>query len=62
MKTVTICGSMRFENDMKIDLSDAIYVLDIDGYIDESVKKEIEYAGSKGIEVIYHTDFMKSMN
>ncbi len=103
MKTVTICGSMRFENDMKnialqlelkhnmnviqctynpqgvnisdddkeqiimahykkIEMSDAIYVLNIDGYIGESVKKEIEYAGSKGIEVIYHTDFMKSMN
>lgn len=28
----------------KIDLSDGIYVVNIDGYIGESVKKEIEYA------------------
>ncbi len=103
MKTVTICGSMRFAEEMKsialqleinhnmnviqciynpqgvhlsddgieeitmahyrkIELSDAIYVVDIDSYIGESVKKEIDYAESKGIEVIYHTDFMKTVN
>ena len=28
----------------KIDLSDGIYVVNIDGYIGASVKKEIEYA------------------
>ncbi len=38
----------------KIDLSDGIYVLNIDGYIGESVRKEIEYAQRKGKEVIYH--------
>ncbi len=100
MKTVTMCGSMRFSEEMKkialeleihhgfsvlqctynlqaisisdierdaivsahlkkIDLSDAIYVLDIDGYIGESVKEEIEYAKSKGKEVIFHTLFGK---
>lgn len=99
MKTVTMCGSMRFSEEMKkialeleiyqgfnvlqctynpqtitisdvekagivsahlkkIDLSDAIYVLDVDGYIGESVKGEIEYAKSKGKEVIYHTQFL----
>ncbi|MBO5088220.1 MAG: hypothetical protein J6C01_06050 [Lachnospiraceae bacterium] len=98
MKTVTICGSMRFSEEMKkialelethhgfsvlqctynpqaitisdiekdaivsahlrkIDLSDAIYVLDIDEYIGESVKEEIEYAKSKGKDVIFHTTF-----
>ena len=98
MKTVTICGSMRFEREMqsiafaletranfnvlqcvynvdgceistedaaslaaahfkKIDLSDAIYVLDIDGYIGNQVSKEIEYAQSKGKEVIYHSKY-----
>lgn len=98
MKTVTICGSMRFSEEMKriaielemqygfnmlqctynpqkiiisdvekdaivsahlkkIDLSDAIYVLDVDGYIGESVKEEIEYAKSKRKEVIFHTQF-----
>ena len=95
MKTYTLCGSMRFEKEMKeiayyletqkkynilqcvyiadgnnptasdlktlelahykkIDISDGIYVLNIDGYIGESVRKEIEYAKLRGKEVIYH--------
>ncbi len=95
MKTYTICGSMRFEKEMriiaynletqkgyniiqclysvedsdltdvelkniinahykKIDLSDGIYVVNIGGYIGESVSKEIDYARSKGKEVLYH--------
>ena len=95
MKTYTICGSMRFDKNMKkiayeletskgynilqcvycegnvvpteedllrladahykkIDLSDGIYVVNIDGYIGESVKKEIEYAEKCGKEVLYH--------
>lgn len=88
MKTYTICGSMKFYNEMrkidyeleiykgynilqciycdentvptdealiwlknahyrKIDLSDGIYVVNIGGYIGESVKKEIEYANNR---------------
>ena len=93
MKTLTICGSMRFAEKMKeiaymletqrgcnilqcvyckgkpteeelklleaahyrkIDLSDGIYVVNVGGYIGESVKKEIEYAERSGKEVIYH--------
>ena len=38
----------------KIDLSDGIYVVNIGGYIGESVKKEIEYAKQHGKEVVYH--------
>lgn len=38
----------------KIDISDAIYVVNINGYIGESTKKEIEYANNNGKEVIYH--------
>ena len=38
----------------KIDLSDGIYVLNIGGYIGESVRQEIEYAKLYGKEVIYH--------
>ena len=94
MKTYTICGSMKFAEDMKkiaydleiskgynilqcvycednivpteeelsklsdahykkIDLSDGIYVVNIDGYIGASVKKEIEYAEKLGKEVLY---------
>lgn len=95
MKTYTLCGSMRFEKEMKeiayyletqkgynilqciyvsdgnqlmpddlqklelahyhkIDISDGIYVLNIGGYIGESVRQEIEYAKLHGKEVIYH--------
>ena len=95
MKTYTICGSMKFAEDMKkiaydleiskgynilqcvycednivptedelskledahyrkIDLSDGIYVVNMDGYIGTSVKKEIEYAERHGKEVLYH--------
>lgn len=38
----------------KIDISDAIYVVNIQGYIGNSTKKEIEYAINTGKEVIYH--------
>jgi hypothetical protein len=38
---------------IKIDLSDAIFVVNVDGYIGESVRIEIEYAKQKGKEVIY---------
>ena len=93
MKTYTICGSMRFEQEMKeiaflletqkgfnilqciyidrevreeekqrltaahyrkIDLSDGIYVVNIGGYIGESVVAEIEYARNQGKEIYYH--------
>ena len=37
----------------KIDLSDAIFVINVDGYIGESTKNEIEYAKSKKKEVFY---------
>lgn len=37
----------------KIDLSDAIFVVNIGGYIGECVKSEIEYAKEKGKEIIY---------
>lgn len=98
MKTVTICGSMKFEKEMKeiafdletkhnmcvlqcvyneekselseneiaalnsahfkkIELSDAIYVVNLNGYIGEQVKKEIGFAQTHGKEVIFHTDF-----
>lgn len=98
MKTVTICGSMRYAGEMKqiafdletrcgwnvlqcvydppkgaitdsqrqsladahfqkIDLSDAIYVVDIDHHIGESVKKEIAYALENGKEILFHSRF-----
>ena len=95
MKTVTICGSMRFSEAMqriaweletnrgwnvlqcvydpvgadiseemlqrlekahyrKIDLSDAIYVVNIGGYTGQSVRKEIDYAKAQGKEILFH--------
>ena len=94
MKTYTICGSMRFAEEMKeiaycleahkgynilqcvycdnavptdeelkklseahylkIDLSDGIYVVNIDGYIGEAVQQEIEYAEKHNKEILYH--------
>ena len=37
----------------RIDLSDAIYVVNKDQYIGNSTKKEIEYAKSLNKEIIY---------
>lgn len=97
IKVVTICGSMRFLEEMKriaidlelenkyvviqcvynednrnltkeeiqllsklhyakIDISDAIYVVNIGGYIGYSTRKEIEYAKLNGKQVIYHEE------
>lgn len=38
----------------KIDISDAIYVVNIGGYIGESTKKEIEYAKKHNKEIMYY--------
>lgn len=95
MKTLTMCGSMRFEKEMrsiaydletkcgysilqcvyapagtsistkelkslekahyrKIDISDGVYIVNIDGYVGESVNAEILYAQEKGKEILYH--------
>lgn len=40
----------------KIDISDGIYVVNIDGYIGESVRKEIAYARTEGKEILYHQE------
>ena len=37
----------------KIDMADAIYVINKDGYIGESTKSEIAYAEATGKKVIY---------
>lgn len=37
----------------RIDLSDVIYVVNVDGYIGDSVRSEIVYAKEKGKEVLY---------
>ncbi|GAX47561.1 hypothetical protein [Pseudolactococcus reticulitermitis] len=40
----------------KIALSDAIYVVNVDGYIGESTQSEIEYARAIGKEVLFLVD------
>ncbi len=93
-KIVTICGSMRFTEQMKaiatrleleknyiviqcvyfesgqlpaphelealdrlhlqkIELCDAIFVVNVGGYIGESTKREIEYAKARGKEIMF---------
>lgn len=37
----------------KIDMSDGIFVIDVDGYIGDSTRSEIEYAKATGKEVRY---------
>ena len=37
----------------KIDVSDGIFVVNVDGYIGESVKAEIAYAKARGKELLY---------
>ncbi len=93
MKTITICGSLRFEKEMKmaaeqlalegncvllplfpvsdnyteeqrklfgqahrmrIRLSDAIYVVNVDGYIGPTTQREIGFAKELGREVLYY--------
>ena len=37
----------------KIDMADAIYVINVGGYIGESTRSEIEYAKAHGKDVLY---------
>ena len=37
----------------KIDISDEIYVVNINGYIGENTKEEIEYAKNKNKKIYY---------
>lgn len=43
----------------KIKISDAILVVNVNGYIGNSTKSEIEYAKSLNKEIIYYTDLIK---
>lgn len=43
----------------KIKLSDAILVVNVNGYIGNSTNSEIEYAKLLNKEILYYTDFIK---
>jgi len=42
----------------KIKISDAILVVDVNWYIGNSTKSEIEYAKSLNKEILYYTDLI----
>lgn len=46
-----ILAELHYE---KIKISDAIYVVNVDGYIGKSTSKEIEFAKSLGKEILYY--------
>ena len=45
---------LRKEHLKRIELSDAIYIVNIGGYLGANTKSEIEYANKLNKEVIYH--------
>lgn len=49
---INMISKMHYE---KIKLSDAILVVDIDGYIGNSTSKEIEYAKTLNKEILYYS-------
>ena len=49
-KEIIMLGKMHKE---KINLSDAIFVVNVDGYIGDSTKSEIEYAKKLNKEIMY---------
>ena len=53
---IMILGKMHKE---KIKLSDAILVVNVNDYIGNSTKSEIEYAKSLNKEILYYTDLIK---
>ncbi len=100
MKIVTLCGSLKFQNEMmiiaekmalegyciltpvypvlentkrtekqlinlkeehfkRIELSDAILVVNVNNYIGNSTNLEIEHAKELGKEIMYFTDVIK---
>ena len=44
----------------RIELSDAILVVNINNYIGDSTRAEIEYAKKLGKEIIYYTDLIEN--
>lgn len=55
-EVVWTAGTKEMLDDMhkrKIDMADAIYVINVGGYIGSSTRSEIEYAQKNGKEVMY---------
>jgi hypothetical protein len=56
-KGINLSDNEKIELDLihlkKIDLADEIFVINVDGYIGSSTKREIEYAKLKGKKIKY---------
>lgn len=50
---------LKEEHFKRIELSDAIFVVNVNGYIGNSTKFEIEYAKKLGKEIIYYTNMIE---
>jgi len=48
-----LLGNIHFR---KIDISDEIFVINVDGYIGDSTRKEMEYAEKMGKTIRYYSD------
>lgn len=46
----------------RIELSDAIFVVNVNNYIGDSTNLEIEYAKKLGKEIMYYTDFLNKIS
>ena len=51
--------NLKEEHFKRIELSDAILVVNVNNYIGNSTKLEIEYAKKLGKEIMYFTDVIK---
>lgn len=53
---------LKDEHFKRIELSDAILVINIENYIGNSTNLEIEYAKKLNKEIIYYTDLIKEVS
>ena len=59
-KTEKQLGKLKEANFKRIELSDAILVVNINNYIGDSTKVEIDYAKKLGKEIIYYTNLIEN--
>ena len=63
IKDITISNEqikhLKDEHLKRIELSDSIFVIDVNNYIGDSTNLEIEYAKRLGKEIIYYSNIVK---
>ena len=47
-------GALGKAHYKKIDIADAVYIVNIDGYIGKAVSEELQYAQAHNKEIIFH--------